>query len=137
MNKLFIALFALSVSTFSAHASVPEVDLLPEVQKSGDVQFITGGVGDEERKAMESIRKNYNLRVMSSEIGGAYVADSKYVIKDSKGAVIVDAMAGPMFFANLPAGSYVLDATNEGRSKSQKFAVGASKPASFHFTWKP
>lgn len=137
MKRLFFALFALSFLAFKAQASVPDMDMLPEVQKSGEVQYITGGVGDEERKAMESIRKNYNLRVMSSEIGGAYVADSKYVIKDSKGAVIVDAMAGPMFYANLPAGSYVLDATNEGRSKTQKFAVGASKPASFHFTWKP
>ena len=49
----------------------------------------------------------------------------------------LEAVAGPIFYAQLPAGSYVVEAaSSEGQIKKQTVTVGkGSKPAALHFTW--
>lgn len=112
---------------------------MPQVQSQNGATFITGGVGDEERSAMESVKGQYNLTVMSAAVNGAFAGEAQVAISNHSGEEIINVMAGPLLYVNLPAGTYKLVATNPNRGdqvRSQSFTVGKGKRANVHLSWK-
>lgn len=73
-------------------------------QEYGDVTFVTGGIGDEEREAMQEMRRDYNLHIMRSEKDGAFTGETNIIIYDRNGNEILAIEAGPLFYINLPVG---------------------------------
>lgn len=116
-------------------SQIADNDVLQPVQ-SGNVTYITGGIGDEERSALDAVKKDYNLRIVSAHTDGAFAGDTRIVIRDHNGDQLVDAAAGPLFYAKLPTGSYTVEATNQGRSKQQHITVGHNKATSVHLSWQ-
>jgi len=116
-------------------SQITDNDALQPVQ-SGNVTYITGGIGDEERSALDAVKKDYNLRIVSAHTDGAFAGDTRIVIRDHNGDQLVDAAAGPLFYAKLPTGSYTVEATNQGRIKQQHVTVGHNKAASVHLSWQ-
>lgn len=112
----------------------PAGDILQPVQV-GNATYITGGIGDEERHILQVSKNNYNLHIMSAERTGHFHGDTRVVIQDQRGNVMIDAEAGPLFYASLPAGSYTVEATSEGRTKRQRVMVNERKASSIHFSW--
>jgi hypothetical protein len=102
----------------------------------GDVVYVTGGVGDEERAALQAMRKDYNLEVLSSRAKGEFAGEVRVAVLEKDGVKKLDAPAGPMFYAKLPPGTYTVEATCEGVTKQQKVTVGQGKTAYAHFNWK-
>jgi hypothetical protein len=115
---------------FSAYAS------LPPPQQIGSITFITGGIGDEERDAMETVRKDYNLSVMSAATSGAFTGDTRIVIRDQSGEELLQADAGPLFYADLPAGRYVVEGYSDGQIKQQPVTITPDKRQHIRFNWK-
>jgi hypothetical protein len=109
-------------------------DVLQPTQ-AGDITYVTGGIGDEERAALHDTAKDYNLRVMSASHDGAFMGDTHIMLYNHKGDVLLDANAGPLFFAKMPAGSYRLEATHDGVVKKQAFTIKGNKPALVHLGW--
>ena len=61
--------YILAITVVAALQASPvwaEDNFLPDVQQQGDIYYITGGIGDEETKAMQSERGDYNLQVMNA-----------------------------------------------------------------------
>lgn len=143
-----LAIFFFAVAVLSSHAlalddSTTAMPYVPGQARSADfpspqtfdnITYITGGIGSEERNYMESVQKNYSLRAMIADKTGHLVADSRIVIRSQDGRDVLDVVAGPLFYANLPAGKYIIENFNEGRSKQQTITIGG-RPANVHFSW--
>jgi hypothetical protein len=95
------------------------------VETAGDIVYVTGGVGQEERDALKKIEKQFNLKLVFARKDGAFVSDVAVAIKTPSGKeVLVDQAQGPIFMAKLPAGTYVVEATFEGNTMKRKVTVG-------------
>lgn len=105
------------------------------IQQEGNVRFITGGYGDEERTALNSVQNDYNLHVMSSGKNGEFSGDSQLTIYDKMGNEVLTTDAGPIFYATLPAGNYTISANNEGISQKKTVKVSEHAVANTHLVW--
>lgn len=101
----------------------------------GNVTYITGGVGDEERAELQQVKGDYNLHIMSASHDGAFVGDTHLTVRSKSGEVIFEADAGPLFFAKLPSGVYTIEATHNGSTKKQTVSLKGSKAAHIHLGW--
>jgi hypothetical protein len=102
---------------------------------AADVQYISGGVGVEEREQMQSAAKDYNLHlVFSQKETGAYVAEISVSIKDAKGEEILQVVSdGPWLYAQLPAGTYTVTVAQAGRAISRQVKVTGEKSQTLYF----
>jgi hypothetical protein len=118
MNQ--VLLFALALAGASGAVLAEPL----AVQESGNVQFVTGGVGDDERFAFDELRKAFNLELVFAAKGGAYVADVDIVIQDKSGREVLRTRAeGPRLLARLPQGAYKVTASYDGVPQVRSFAV--------------
>lgn len=100
----------------------------PIEMRQGEVAILHGGVGAEERAAIEQKPAGYNLRLTFAAKGsGAYLSQVRTVIRNARGETVVDVVAsGPLLYARLPQGEYTVQATHEGTTLTQKLAVAAA-----------
>lgn len=108
----------------------------PEMRKQGDASYLSGGVGDEERKHLEDQARNFNLKITFAGASGAYGGGSRVEIRDASGKSVIDAESrGPLFYAQLPPGSYTVTASGAGASGQKKTVqVGEHGRADVLFT---
>jgi hypothetical protein len=102
--------------------------------QAGAITYVTGGIGDEERNYLHSVAGNYNLHVSNASHDGAFIGDTHIVLHNRKGDVLLDANAGPLFLAQLPPGSYVVEVTHDGQVKTKTIRIGR-KAMTTHFSW--
>jgi len=104
---------------------------LPEVQTSGDTNYVTGGIPYEQIPAFTQARSQYPLNIEIYEKDGAknsFTADAQIKLIDRKGGVVLDAKAsGPFLWAKVPPGQYRLQTTLNGKMKEQGVSVGSGK----------
>ena len=107
-----------------------------ETGKTDDVEYMTGGVGIDERQQMEEMAKAYNLKAIFVTTSGGYLSDIAITITKTSGEKVLDAKSnGPWFFAKLPQGAYSIKAVYKGTEKKQTVEVGPGLK-SVIFAWK-
>ena len=113
------------------------VSSAPVEERQGSVSVLHGGVGAEERAAMQAKAAQYNLQLTFAGHGsGEYQSAVKVAVRDARGATVLDTTAsGPWLFARLPAGEYSVTAQAGGRTLTQKLSIPASgrRDAVFRF----
>lgn len=114
-------------------------DAVLQPQTQGEVVFVSGGVGGDERDTMQSIGADYNLHLLFSENStGNYLSDVKVIIKDAGGNILVETVAdGPMLFAKLKPGHYSVSADWDGHSIGKTANVDSKHRTSLSFAWPP
>ncbi len=133
-NKHTVAAFcAVIVLGFTAGAYAYP-DPLP-VKQEGNVTYITGGIGEEERDALQLARADYNLHVMNSYRDGSFSGDTHITIFDRAGKQVLTTTAGPLFYANLPAGKYQIVANSNQAEQKKSFTTAGSGQSNLHFVW--
>lgn len=111
--------------------AIPPLPLIAKT--SNNINFITGGIGDEELAELRSLGGNYNVQLLISGAGGEYLSEATVAITDASGSKLLTAdNVGPYFYVSLPAGKYTFDvSTRQGGSKTANVnapASGAVKP---------
>ena len=105
---------------------------LPEVQTSGKVDYVTGGVLYEQLPAFRRARSQYPLNIEIYELEGrrqGFTADADVKLISPSGEVVLDAKAGgPYLWAKVPPGSYRLQTTLNGKMKESHVVVKKSGP---------
>jgi hypothetical protein len=106
---------------------------LPEVQTSGDVQYVTGGVPFEQLPAFREARRDYPLNIEIYEREGnkdGFTADADVQVVNAKsGDVVLETKTqGPYLWAKVPPGQYKVTATLNGKVKETRVAVNSSRP---------
>lgn len=95
----------------------------------------TGGIGEEERRALETDTR-YNLKLVAANRAGQYIADVDVTIVDERGAEVVAArMAGPWLLADLPPGRYRVLAVHDGARQSRDVVVGRAGRQEIVMQW--
>ncbi|WP_445369614.1 carboxypeptidase-like regulatory domain-containing protein [Methylomonas sp. BW4-1] len=134
MKPLPLALILAGIIySFSAIA-----DALPlQPQSQGEVRFVSGGIGGDERDALRAVRADYNLSLLFSMKGtGEYFSDVIVKISNAKGQTVLDTVAdGPMLFAQLKPGRYTVSVDHEGQIIRKTVTVDAKQRAPLSFTW--
>ena len=134
MQRRFIP--AALLAAFVALGATPYANAASalEVKKSGDIQDVTGGVGDEEQRALEaSAPQDFNLKVTIAVSAGNYLSDVDLALLKSGTEVLRTKTDGPMFLAKVPPGRYEVRATANGKTQSKTVDVGANGRASATF----
>jgi hypothetical protein len=127
----------LMFSTKSMAAMMPEsAGTTIEKGSANNVSYETGGVGIEERAAMDQSMHNYNLRLVFATMKGWYLASIPVQIQTPEGKVLLSKESnGPWFWVKLPAGQYEVVASRGNKKEVHKVEVGKT-PQSVEFTWK-
>jgi hypothetical protein len=103
-------------------------------QRSGDIAWACGGVGSDERRALDAMRGDASLELlMVSAPRGAYLAGVQVAIAPASGRVPETTLVadGPTCLVQAPPGRYRIQATYHGvtRTTSASAASKAGKPA--------
>jgi hypothetical protein len=133
--KIALALLALL-------SGIPALGADLALQRSGAVSWVCGGVGSDERRAIESMRREASIEVLFVEgKRGAYVSDAKLRLRAEGGEPLLDVTAdGPVCLIDAPAGRYELAATYGGATRTARASVardGAPRRVVFAFPEEP
>jgi hypothetical protein len=106
-------------------------------QTQGDVTFVSGGVGEDEQKALRAIQGQYNLHLTFAVKGsGEYASGVKVKVEDAKGHAYLDTTTnGPNLFVQLKPGHYKVTADRDGRVITEEVAAPTKHGTAvvFHF----
>jgi hypothetical protein len=109
---------------------------LPQVMQQGGIAYTSGGISLEERDALKATAKNYNLIISNADRAGKLTADTTIVItgKGNQKTLTVDD-AGPLMYAKLPPGTYVVKAANGDQKAVRTVSITGQKQARIYFIW--
>jgi len=97
----------------------------PAVQRAGEVEYLSGGAGEDERAAMTAQQAAFALRIVFSEPGGGYaVADRVELSRGATKLATID-NAGPWLMLEGHARDYAVHATFAGRTERRQVKVAA------------
>lgn len=101
------------------------------------VEYMTGGIGQEERQAMEELATGYTLKLVFALTSGNYLSGVRVTILKSTGEHALEAVTnGPWLYAKLPEGQYTLKAAHQGQEQTRSLEVGKGlRVATIH--WAP
>ena len=113
-----IALTALAILPAAAQTP-PFADI--KVHKQSSINYVSGGVTEDERKEMARIANKYPMQLLFTREGHPEGATGvKVTVKDLKGDKLIEAVAdGPYFFFNPPSSRWTMDAEYEGETLSR------------------
>lgn len=104
----------------------------PAFQRSGDIGWVCGGVGSEERRALETLRPEAGLELLLvTAPRGAYIAGAQVSVAPDRGGATASFEAdGPTCLLKAPPGRYRIEATYDGTTRSTHASIArAGKPA--------
>ena len=109
---------------------------LPQIQQQGDVSFVSGGVGLDESKALQSAQSQWPLSLRFTGPGSEFLADVQVRIVDAhNNEVLNTASRGPYMLVKLPPGHYTVYARYKDSEKKQGVTVAGNGKAKADFHW--
>ncbi|WP_322617647.1 carboxypeptidase regulatory-like domain-containing protein [Pseudomonas sp. BIC9C] len=142
LHSLLLPLTAVGVLMFpsmSPAASLDPVDsagVQVQGQEQNGVAYLSGGIGEDESKAIQQTT-GYNLHMtFSVGTGNEYTSDVSVVIQNDPGQTVLTLNdAGPLVYVKLPAGKYTVIATRKGETRHDVANVGSGAARSLVFHW--
>ncbi|MES2208253.1 MAG: carboxypeptidase regulatory-like domain-containing protein [Pseudomonadota bacterium] len=142
-----IAITLLSFMLGLTHAAPPDepqnvvsvnesVNLVSPKSQNG-IDYLSGGIGDEELAAIKQAARDYNLHLTFSEgRSNAYTSDIRLTINRVRGKNLLSLeQVGPLVYIKLPAGQYDITADLEGRAQKRRVTVGSKASKNVQFHW--
>ena len=125
--------FGLAISGYAQ--DIPLIE--PKVENG--IRYITGGVGLEEREAMQEAfdSGDYNLKIVLATKNGPYLSLVPVRITDATGKVMLETdQTGPWLYVNLPRGKYKITATYNRMERTRTVSVnGGMNMATFYWDY--
>jgi len=111
-----------------AVAASADPGALPPLQHSGDIGYISGGIGLEESQAIRAEAAHHALSIIfTSRIDqrDSYTAPEQVTIFKADGAPVLDLKPdGPFLLIDLPPGKYRISAGSAQWSRTQMVKIG-------------
>jgi len=114
------------IATACALASLAAAAQELAMKRDGAVSWTCGGVGADERRAIEALKPQARIEVLfvTAKRGG-YVSDARLAMYDARGGRVLDVAAdGPVCLIDAPAGRYRLEATYSGVTRKARSTIG-------------
>lgn len=94
------------------------------------VPWLSGGIGEEARAEMRKAAADYNVHLMFSERGGAYLADIPVTVRQHGGEKVYSGISeGPLLYLRLPPGNYRVSAMIDGAWQELPIRIGSARRA--------
>lgn len=140
MKKIMVGtvgLFLAAAGPVFAGSSMELADSQLQVKTANGIPYVSGGFGVDERENLRAMSKDDNLELSFALQNKEYLGGADVLIKDSKGRDVLQAVSdGPLFFAQLPQGTYTVEATISGKTLKQIAQVPAKGQARVYFAWR-
>ena len=105
-------------------------------ERQGNVRYLSGGIGLEERDDMDARAREFNLKLVFAMNSREYLSDVRVVLLDAGGKTVLSAESGgPWFFATLPDGVYTVHVAMGNQKEVRRLKVGRSLQT-LNFLWK-
>jgi hypothetical protein len=132
---LVITLMVVCVWATATYAQGPEsFPIHPKYY--GGVPYLSGGVGLDEREALNQMGKDYNLKLSFAVTSGNYLGDVAVEIRESAGRVALEAVSeGPWFFSKLPPGRYTVVVRYNEKTQQTAVQVSGKGQSVLNFYW--
>ncbi|MFZ4125151.1 MAG: hypothetical protein ACOYJ2_03655 [Rickettsiales bacterium] len=127
-------LAVIAFTTLTSVSAWAQTNVL-EPQQQGGIPFVTGGIGKDESAELQATQHNYNLNILNADKTGHYLDGTRIVISDLKHNALLDSMSGPLFYATLPKGHYIVEGFNAEQSKKQSITITSGKSTRVRFVW--
>jgi len=123
--------------TAAAAAQFPPAIVIAQGKTDQGYPYLTGGVGTDERIALEERAKGFNVKLVFAESAGSFISAVKLEIVGAKNKPIVSlSTTGPWFYIQLPSGIYNVKATFAGQTKEANgLRVDHDKRVQRVFVW--
>ena len=144
MNHIFFrraATAALLGAVLCGGAGVAQAQTpLPAVQKVGDVEVLTGGIGKDESTAFEAESRNWPLALEFAVGSGGqraqFASDVQVTLRDAASRnVLQTTAAGPFLLLRVPPGSYTVEAVLQGAAQRRQVAVKQGASTKVMLSW--
>lgn len=107
-----------------------------QAQQQGNITFVSGGAGDDDRDALRQVEGQYNLRLMFAARSGAFLANVAVTLADARGNTVLDTISeGPIFYARVPPGRYRLTVSNQSQAQTRDLSIGPGNAVRQDFYW--
>lgn len=139
-SLIYRSTLALTIATSAmlgvvAHAASD----LPPVQKSGAVEYLSGGVGLNESKAIREASRQWPLRLefaVKDKQKADFAANVDVTILDAKNHAALQVKSeGPFLLAKLEPGKYTVKASLAGKTMNKAVAIASGHPKQLMFVW--
>ena len=141
MKKILTGVFGLFLAAAGpvfASSSVEHADSQLKVKTENGIPYLSGGFGVDERENLRAMTRDDNLELSFALQNRDYLGGAKVLIKDRNGTEIISVVSdGPLFFAKLPQGSYIVEATATGKTLKQVARVPVKGETELYFAWQP
>lgn len=129
------ALAALAMGATAAQAA----SLLPPVRKIGMIEYLSGGIGQDEARAIEGEARHWplTLEFAVKDKGRAdFAANVKVLVRDAKGHTALELTDGaPFLLVKLAPGHYNIEANFAGKTLHDNAFVRPGHPLKSVFLW--
>jgi hypothetical protein len=124
--------------TFGLNAQGALADSLTAKKSAQGVNYITGGISEDEVIALKPYIKKFNLRLIFSEGTSGRSATPVNVNIYDLDSNLVFRLAGaqPQLLVDLPAGTYTVLASYNGEKLRHKFELGTDEFKKIILNWK-
>jgi hypothetical protein len=104
--------------------------------RAAEVPYISGGAGADAREEILAREKEYNLKIITAQKSGDYLAGVKVVIESARKEQVLDAtMEGPILLAKLAPGTYTIRATSAGQTLTRTMTIPAQGLRQVDLRW--
>ena len=116
-------------------AAVAQEEVLAPGFANG-IPYLSGGIGDEEREAIDRARNNYNIKLVLAEASGSFVSNVALHITTVLGEPVISIPgAGPLVLLQLQPGTYLINADYERRNVQKRFDVSDNVAQTVNVLW--
>jgi hypothetical protein len=106
------------------------------VHTQGQVRYVSGGVGENERLELVAMHAEFNVHMtFAVKRAGNFVADVAIEVTDDSGRVLDAVSEGPWLYAQLEPGRYRLHASYAGAAQARDFRVRAGRQTELYLYW--
>ncbi|HPT48747.1 MAG TPA: hypothetical protein PKZ22_00895 [Accumulibacter sp.] len=92
------------------------------------IQWMSGGIGDEARDAMRKMASDYNVHIVFSDRSGSYLATIPFsvaqMVPDRERGIYSGVSEGPLLYLRLSPGTYQIAAEINGAWLSRRIQPG-------------
>jgi hypothetical protein len=96
------------------------------IRTMGPVSYVCGGIAEDERKALAGLEKNFNMGIQFTQgSNGEFISDVAVRLLRDEQEVAAFRASGPRCLIRAPEGSYNIEASYKGQTKTIKIGTGS------------
>lgn len=113
---------------------------LPDIRRRNGVDYLSGGVGIDESRAIHEAASSWPLKITMAEMNNGravWISDAEVRIRDARSRPVLEFRSdGPLALVRLIPGRYTVEARFNGISQTRDVIIVSGTPQKIMIVWK-